>query len=89
MGLDLLGVENFGHRFNLYQWLHAFAPCCILLQLVQTNPVGSVPSRHVTQNYRVPFMQPFQHLDGVHRGAPYLDGNADGSFAFRIQHGRG
>jgi hypothetical protein len=26
VSLDFLGVENLGHRFNLYQWLHAFAP---------------------------------------------------------------
>jgi hypothetical protein len=30
MSLDLLGVENLGHRFNLYQWLHAFAPVLVI-----------------------------------------------------------
>jgi hypothetical protein len=30
MSLDLLSVENLGHRFYLYQWLHAFAPVFLI-----------------------------------------------------------
>jgi hypothetical protein len=30
VGLDLLGVKNLGHCFNLYQWLHAFAPVSLI-----------------------------------------------------------
>jgi hypothetical protein len=31
MSLDLLGVKDFGHRFDLYQWLHAFAPSLLVI----------------------------------------------------------
>src|ERR1700678_2950410 len=54
------------------------------LQLVQTNPVRCIPPRHVTQNHRVPFVKPFQHLDGIHRGSTYLDRNTDSPFSVRI-----
>src|SRR5580658_2083757 len=40
--------------------------------LLESDTIGVVPTRHVGQDDGVSFMQPFNHLDRIHRGSADL-----------------
>src|SRR5690349_7313857 len=52
---------------------------------IQSYPFGIVIARHVRKNHRVAFVQPFDHLNGIHRRAPNFHRNANPAFAVWIK----
>ena len=54
-------------------------------RLIKPDPFHAVVARHVRKNYRVAFLEPFEHHNVVHRGAPYFDRHARSPFAVGIE----
>ena len=71
MGLNLVGIKDFGHILNLNERLRCighrvFASRSEVFYLLKLDAVCFVPARHVGEDHGIAFVKALEDLNRVH-----------------------